>query len=166
MRYHSRGAQLAPAVAHPVGPFGQSVRDAVQIARQAPDLTPTERQFLDDLMRCEERYKHTTLERLCGILARVENDVLRASFPEAVLAAIAAHGGQARALSVAEALRQETSAQAEADPAQLEVALNPETPLSTVDRAIANTQRQLAAGRALLASLTQIRFHRLHRGHA
>lgn len=164
--YQSHGPQLAPAEAPSVGPFGRSVRDAVRVARQAKDLTPAERQLLDDLSRSEERYQYRTLERLTAILARVENVVLRESFPEGVLAAIAAHGRDAEAPSLRDALLTETAAVADADRAQHEAALDPAPSLSVIERAIATTTQQIAASRQFLRTLSRIRFERLHGRHA
>lgn len=164
--YHQSRPQLAPASAPTVGPFGQSVRDAVAIARQAKDLTSAEAQLLDDLSRSEERYKYRTLERLTAILARVENDVLREAFPEAVLTAINAHGAPGRVPTLLQALMTETAAVADADIAQHDAALKPNASLAVIERAILSTQKQIAASRQFLRSLAQARFTRLHGRHA
>jgi len=162
MRYQSRDVQLAPAV----GPFGQSVRAAVDVARRAKDLSDVERRCLDELSRKEERYHHKMLERLCAILSRVDDAILRESFPEAVLSAIACHRGGREAPSLRDALLAETGAVADADHVQHEAALNPDAPISVIDRAIATTQRQIAASRLFLGSLARVRFQRLHGGRA
>lgn len=165
--YQSHGAQLAPGV----GPFGQSVRDAVAIARQARDLSPAERQFLDDLARSEERYKYTTMERLTKILSRVEDGVLRDVFPEGVRAAIYAYGNPQPAPSLCDAIRAETEAVAAADVPELEVALlevacNSQASMALLDLAVEKMRRQAITSRTLYGVLSGLRFTRLQRGRA
>ncbi|MFA6165362.1 MAG: hypothetical protein WC700_02015 [Gemmatimonadaceae bacterium] len=169
--YQSHGQQLAPAPAPSVGPFGQSVRNAVRVARLAKDLTPPERQLLDDLSRTEERYQYRTLERLTAILARVPDETLRENFAEDVRAAICAHGGGSSLPSLREAIQAETEAVADADVpelhvAMLEVALNGQAPIELLERAAEKMRRQAIVSRNLFAVLSSLRFHRLRRGHA
>lgn len=157
----THGTELAP----PVGPFGQSVRDAVKVARKAKDLTKRERQLLDDLSRSEERYRHTTLEQLCAILARVPDALLRESFSDGVRAAISGYGHRAPA-SLRDALVTEVAAQAAADPAQLAAALSDDPPLAAIDAALAATRRHMAAERDMESALASRRFELLHGVHA
>lgn len=169
--YQSHGAQLAPAPAPSVGPFGQSVRDAVRIARLAKDLTRAESQLLDDLSRSEERYQHRTLERLTAILSRVPDELLRENFAEDVRAAICTHGGGQSLPSLREAIQAETEAVADADVpelsvAMLEVALNGQAPVELLERAAEKMRRQAVASRRLFSVFSFLRFQRLHRGRA
>jgi hypothetical protein len=156
--YQSSTAQLAPASGH----FAQSVREAVELARGAPNLSPQERQLLDDLTRQEGRYQFRTLERLRLILRRLPTEQ-REEFPESIRASMTADGEDA--LPLAEALSAETRAEAVANPAQLDALIGPPS-LEITEKAIATTRADLAAGRVLLASLLRERFRQLDRRHA
>ncbi|MBW7935547.1 MAG: hypothetical protein H3C62_18455 [Gemmatimonadaceae bacterium] len=159
MRYHPQAEQLAPASGH----FAQSVREAVELIRHASvHLSHQERQFLDDLVRSEGRYQWRTMERLRAIYRRVPKE-LREQFAESFRAGLLADDDAV--LPLHEALCAETRAESAADPAQLEAVLTP-TSLEGIERAIAATRAQIAAGRLLLASLWQARFQHLQRRHA
>jgi len=168
MRYQNPTRPLAPvAPLH----FQEAVIAAAGVALTALTLSDVRRRRMYELRGHRERYQFLQLDELLEALAEVPEESGALMFVEDLRSAIMARRRrnerrQRGAIEddVASAVTADTIAQAEADPLQLVVAINPAAPLECLALARTATLRQLAVIRRLADALSAAIFRRAHMG--
>lgn len=142
----------APAIAPEADPFEVELREvARRLRKSVPNLTPRERDFLDDLARTEIRYPMPTVRKICRLSRRSTDPAAREGFAEL----IRADSLPADALSLTAAFDLETPAPGEADPLQRALEQNPMCPTAW-RRCRDALARQLVATRRALDAVLQM----------
>lgn len=162
MRYQLTEPRLAPGSTE--GAFRECVQHAAQVALEIPTLTASERQLLHDLRRNEGRYAFRALDALLDMLTRVADERDALAFCDELRAAIVARRKRNVARDLRAALVAETVAEADANPAQLRVAMGDRVDAIALGEAIAKSERQRSTLDELLSAMRATRFALLHGG--